>query len=460
VPLRRKLPDRRRELLLILTPTALSPRLRGEGLARGNDRSVMWQPITDPRTTSECWTTIREIERALTDSLENGSRRNPAMAGGDAGIALFLSYLHASGTSETAGDHALEALGMSLGALAERRLLPTLYTGFFGVGWVVTHLTRELFEGDADLAAEVDEALRHLLAETSGSVPFELIGGLAGYGTYLVERLPDPGAATLLHEIVNRLTRSRDASGVWFSDPAWLPDWQRELMPAGYHNAGVAHGIPGVIGFLAAAWREGFRDPRIPQLAADAVRWTLAQRDDSLEGSVFPAHVPPDGDPRPTRTAWCYGDLGIAAVLLSAAQSFERDDWREHALDIARVAARRPFEDTKTVDVGLCHGATGIAHIFNRVYQATGDEEMRDAAHQWIRRALALRRPGEGVAGFLSWMVMPPAGGEWVADRGFLTGAAGIGLALLAAVSDVEPSWDRVMLVSVPPASVRHEVLP
>jgi hypothetical protein len=33
-----------------------------------------------------------------------------------------------------------------------------------------------------------------------------------------------------------------------------------------------------------------------------------------------------------------------------------------------------------------------------------------------------------------------------------LTGAAGIALALLAAVTPVEPAWDKVLLVSVPPS--------
>lgn len=407
----------------------------------------MWTPITD---SPDAWTTIHAIEHALVD-YDVTARRDPGMAGGDAGIALFLAYLHASGASETAGDHALSMLGASLDSLPEHHLLPTLYSGFFGIGWVVAHLTRELFEGDADAASEVDEALRRVLAESNGCAPFELIGGLAGYGTYLVERLPDPRAAELLEQLVHKLTISRDPSGVWFSDPAWLPEWQRELMPRGYHNLGVAHGIPGVIGFLASAWREGFRDPRMPRLAEDAIRWLLAQRRNSLEGSVFPSQIPPDGEPRPTRTAWCYGDLGIAAVLLSAAQSFARDDWRDEAMSIARIAARRPFEETKTADVGLCHGATGIAHLFNRIHQSTRDEEMRAAAQTWFRRALAMRRPDVGIAGFQSWLIVPPGGGQWIDDRGFLTGAAGIGLALLAAVSDVEPLWDRVMLVAVPP---------
>lgn len=415
----------------------------------------MWQPITSAETSRECWKTIAEIERSLIEDLPqespDGRLPSPGMSGGDAGIALFLSYLHAAGGSARAGDSALEALGKSMTAVSERHLLPTLSSGFFGIGWVVMHLTRELFEGDGDLATDLDDALGRMLSDVKGNVPFELLTGLTGYGTYLVERLPNRGAAALLGRIVDLLDASRDASGVWLTDPGWLPDWQRELMPRGCYNLGVAHGIPGVIGLLAAARREGFDDARIPRLAEDAVLWILGQKCLAMEGSVFPAHVPVDGQPRPTRTAWCYGDLGIAAVLLSAAKSFDRADWQEEAIAIARIAARRPFEETKAIDVGLCHGATGIAHLFNRIHQATGDEELRDTALVWYQRALDMRRPGQGIAGYLSWIVDPPAPGVWKAERGFLSGAAGTGLALLAAVTNIEPVWDRVLLVAVPP---------
>jgi lantibiotic modifying enzyme len=416
----------------------------------------MWQAITGAETSRECWSTIAEIERSLIDytarsSAEQGQWTDPGIAGGDAGVALFFSYLHAAVGSAGAADRALEALDRSMSALPERRLLPSLYSGFFGVGWTVTHLTREMFEGDSGLASEIDDALRQLLSETKETSPFELVAGLAGYGTYLVERLPDPGAAELLGRIIDVLEASRDASGAWYTDPSWLPDWQRELMPRGCYNLGVAHGIPGVIGLLASAWREGFDDPRIPKLAEDAVRWLLTQKHLSMPGSVLPSHVAPDDEPRPTRTAWCYGDLGAATVILSAAESFGRSDWREEALSIARIAAGRSFEETKTMDSGLCHGASGIAHLFNRIYQATGEEEMRDTALAWYRRALDMRRPGEGMAGYLNWVVIPPHEGVWKAEAGFLTGVAGVGLALLAAVTVVEPAWDRVMLVAVPP---------
>jgi hypothetical protein len=76
--------------------------------------------------------------------------------------------------------------------------------------------------------------------------------------------------------------------------------------------------------------------------------------------------------------------------------------------------------------------------------QATADSRLADAAQFWFARALEMRIPGRGIAGFAA----REAGG-WVADPGILTGAAGIGLALLAAITPIEPEWDRILLLSV-----------
>ena len=50
-----------------------------------------------------------------------------------------------------------------------------------------------------------------------------------------------------------------------------------------------------------------------------------------------------------------------------------------------------------------------------------------------------------------SWEVDSAGHPAWRPDPGFLEGVAGVGLALLGAVSDVEPAWDRVLLTSLPP---------
>ena len=85
------------------------------------------------------------------------------------------------------------------------------------------------------------------------------------------------------------------------------------------------------------------------------------------------------------------------------------------------------------------------------MYQTTGEERLAQAARYWFERTLDFQVPGEAVAGFRAWEVDPAGQPAWRPDGGFLEGAAGVGLALLGATSDVEPAWDRVLLASLPP---------
>lgn len=110
-------------------------------------------------------------------------------------------------------------------------------------------------------------------------------------------------------------------------------------------------------------------------------------------------------------------------------------------MTLALGAAALPIEESGVIDAPLCHGAIGLGHVFNRISQATGERQLGEAARYWLERGLAMRRPGGKLGGFHA--LLPDADGRMtrrVAYRGILQGAAGIGLALLAATTDVEPT--------------------
>jgi hypothetical protein len=154
-----------------------------------------------------------------------------------------------------------------------------------------------------------------------------------------------------------------------------------------------------------------------------------------------------------SRLAWCYGDLSIAVVLLNAARALEEPLWERTAREIGTKAAARTFEQSGVQDAGLCHGAAGVAHLFNRLYQATGDDGMLSAARRWIDHTLALRSDERGVGGFAAMQTRGPQAGQWADDASFLEGAIGVALALTAATCGITPDWDRLLLatVSMPP---------
>ena len=100
-------------------------------------------------------------------------------------------------------------------------------------------------------------------------------------------------------------------------------------------------------------------------------------------------------------------------------------------------------------DAAICHGAAGAAHAFNRIYQTEGDPRCRDAASIWLERVLEMRKPGQGVGGYLALTRPDPRSEEiWEPSPAFLDGAGGIALTLLAALTPVEPEWDRLLLLS------------
>jgi hypothetical protein len=420
---------------------------------------MSWKPLLEGALKDGAWQSLQEI---LGDLAPPGrdSADDPSLAGGTTGLAVLHGYLAQAGCGKDSPATARECLRRATASVANHPMEASLYSGLTGVGWALAHLGGRLpgLDGEDD-AAEIDEAVLEHLDRSPWADDYDLISGLVGFGVYALERLPRPAARACLERVIQHLAETAEhpsplplppkGRGVmqvtWWTNPAWLPAETREKVPQGYYNLGLAHGVPGVIALLGQACAAGVARARARPLLEGAVRWLLAQQ--GPRG--FAAWVGPE-EYQPTRLAWCYGDPGIAAALLGAARCVGEPGWEREARAIARRAARRPPEEAGVVDAGLCHGAVGLGHVFNRMYQATGEAALGEAARFWFDRTLALRRPGEGIGGYCA--CQPGEGGAraWVVDPGLLTGAAGIALALLAATTAVEPAWDRVLLISIP----------
>ncbi len=384
-----------------------------------------WSPLVEGEAAARARAAAEAIARDLSGAPR--AAPGPSLSGGQAGLALFFAYLEGSLGQAGAGELAQRHLERAIDDLAE---LPApaagLYGGFAGVAWVTEHLAAgEASSADEDPNVEIDEALLSLLRRAPWRGEFDLVGGLVGWGVYALERLPRPSAAAMLPLVVARLAECAEpgAQGIV---------WRGPRDPGGEADPGMAHGAAGVIALLARMLREGVAGPEVPSLLAAAVNGALASfaRED-------------DGD-----LAWCAGGAGLAVALLAAGRAGGRDDWERAARDLAAAAAGLHAGQAEGFDPALCHGTAGLCHLFHRLYQDTGDRALLAAARRWLDHTLERRRPGEGIGGYLCRRRLEDGRLGWIAEPGFLGGAAGIGLTLLAAATPVEPAWDRLLLLS------------
>ncbi len=422
-------------------PDAAPWRPTAEGALAARSHAVLEELLSAFAEPRQAWAPddappeVREAEEA-------------SLAAGYAGQALLHAY-HARVEPGSGGaERAERCLGLARALVARTPMEAGLFSGFTGIAWTVQHAGAVLGRSAVtdDPLETIDQALLQALAAEVWPRHFDLMSGLVGLGVYVLERMPREAARESLIRIVRTLeARAEPAQeGVtWRTPPGSIAPGRR----IGPFDLGVAHGVPGVLALLAAAGAWNVESERARRLAEETMRWLLAQRRRAEDGA-FASSAGPGHDPRPARLAWCYGDAGIAAATLVAGRTFQRGDWQEHAVAIGRLAARRSLESSGVRDAGLCHGAAGLALVFMRLHQNVGDEVFAAAARSWLGVVLDQRQPGRGIAGFETLLPLPSGAPRWNTDPGLLTGAAGVALALLAALHPIEPEWDRILLLS------------
>lgn len=369
-----------------------------------------WIPLLQGEAAAQALAAAEAIARDLAS--DPRAAPGPALSRGQTSLALFFAYLEKALGQPEAGERAQHYLEAAVTALAEPPAPAVgLFFGFAGVAWVTEHLAAgEISAKEDDLNEEIDEALLSLLRQSPWPGEVDLLGGLVGLGVYALERRPHPAAAAMLPLLAERLA---ECAG-------------RTVEP------GMAHGAAGTIALLARMLREGAAGPETASLLAATVDGVLARPSQEEGGDL----------------AWCAGNAGLSVALLAAARASRRDDWEHAARRLAVTAAKRRPEEGRIFDPALCHGTAGLSHLFHRLYRATGDPALLAAARDWMERTLSQRQPGLGIGGFLCRGRQSDGHFGWRADPGFLTGAAGIGLAFLAAAAPAEPAWDRLLLLS------------
>lgn len=412
-----------------------------------SDQRNPWEPIADAATAPPFTDKLSKIADILLNQTELYPD-NIGLIGGQTGVALFLFYYAKFRQEEKYYDKGMEILANVFDIINEGFGYHTFASGLAGVGWAVEHLVKnEFIEADTDdILKELDPFIHQaMIFDIKENNNYDFLHGAVGCGIYFLNRLANAKTGEYLKELVDELEKrceKEEDGGI-----KWRSILNREENTEGY-NLSLSHGIASIIAFLARLYEFDLYREKVTPLLDGAVHYLLSH---SLDIDKFPSHFPSwvqEGQPLShSRLAWCYGDLGIGISLWQAAGIRGNAEWKERAIDtLKHSTGRRDLKENAVIDVGLCHGAAGIAHIYNRMFHYSGIEIFRETALYWLDNSIKMARHEDGFAGYKAWHTEKYGG--WVAEPGILEGIAGIGLALLAAISEIEPGWDRCLLCS------------
>jgi len=407
----------------------------------------------------------RTLVRGRDEPADRPSAADSALNGG-AGLALLYAELgHHQREFRPVAHRYLALAGRSLPAATRHGLFAGAPALAFAAVCAM-HRDGEYAKLLGDLDASVHRAVRgHLDAERarlrSGAVArhylrYDVVSGLAGLGRYLLRRCPASAESeSLLREILayfGELVRPVEQGGRAL--PGW---WSQERTPydnddgTGHANLGLAHGIPGPLALLASSWRAGVRtsgqSETVEAIAAFLTEWSDADE----YGPYWPSSLnlrqyQRRSGPLPrARAAWCYGAPGVSRALQLAGLALGRTDWTELARAAARAVFRRPEPDLGLRDSCLCHGCAGLLHLTGRL---AADDPHCGLGAETGRLALRTAAAFDPELPF-GYRQFSNAQGAFHDDPGFLTGSAGVALALHAYRNGPRPAsgWDSALLL-------------
>jgi lantibiotic biosynthesis protein len=396
------------------------------------------------------------------------------IAQGYAGLAVLWAYLDSCYPNEGWDITGREHLELAVrGAETDHELPVGLFSGLSGLAFAGWQLSRRGTRYSR-LLARLDEAicaraivLADELSLRNGGVTvgeFDVISGLSGVGAYLLCRRDQPGPAAALSAVTGALVSlAVDESAVprWHTPAELLWDeGMKATYPVGNLNCGLAHGIPGPLAFLSLALRSGSEVRGLSEAVAWLANWICANRFDDEWGINWSTAVPletadgsvsgavrqgsarsaPDG---PSRCAWCYGSPGVARAIWLAGRALDRDDYRLLAVAAMEDVFRRPVTMRRIDSPTFCHGVAGLLAITLRFAHETERPVFIEQSRALVRQIMERFQP-ESLLGFRNLEIAD----REVDQPGLLDGIPGVALVLLAAALPVEPTWDRLFLLS------------
>lgn len=379
---------------------------------------------------------------------------------GKLGLALYSIYK----SKEKSGDHYLNKLTQVLESVfdnisQQKSFLATqtnIIEGLPGLGYVLYQAMRyELLDPEYEEQVNVINTLAYekalkKLPENS----FDYFYGTIGLLFYLNET----GSTGYCNDIIDILYEHALKTDYYFYNNT------NDSYTEGV-NFGFAHGSAAIISIMITLYEKNINPHKTKNIALntlerllkfrrgeiDVSKITLIDTRENIFPSVFPYNIVSSNNNlliKPEtynnenlyhysgRLGWCNSDLGIIYLLYKASHVFSEQKYHALAEELGMdVVKRRSFYETDIRDYYMCHGTSGVAMLYNKIFNLTGNNIYYREYEYWVEATV--HRMEKEIEGKISYHKLQ-----------LLTGWLGPLLLLYSYNGSKElEGWDKIFLV-------------
>jgi hypothetical protein len=274
---------------------------------------------------------------------------------------------------------------------------------------------------------------------------YDPIQGICGIGRYLLENLSIPHFYEVTQNIVQVLVKlslplkiNRKNIPGWYSPPNDPFNANNEsLSPKGHFNLGLAHGITGILAFLAISFARGIQVKGQEEAMRRMINW-IREKSFSENNTIhWPCNVSWEEEIEKksstnlsSRDAWCYGVPGIARTLFLAGKVLKDNELKSFASRAFRGVFCRSQNEWGLPGPMLCHGIAGLLLITREMAKEQECEDLTCKVQELEQILFTFYNP-DFLFGFKEIEPCKNGGTAQINKAGFLGGATGVLLTLL-----------------------------
>lgn len=371
--------------------------------------------------------TLSLIDSEIIQNIDSLDR--PGLMSGKMGVCLFLFHRYQNTKREVFLEKLEVLLSDVFHDLSDGKVNMTLADGLSGILWGINYLEKkQVLEETNVLSNELKEALSKFIENELNIMNWDYLhGGLGGF--LAMDRKQN--------DFKKKIVKILDETKTEHSDFIY---W-KSLKYGNDINLGLSHGQTSILYFLQKIIISGVSNEKTAlKLLKGSCYYILDKMNKDYNSEyLFDSFV---SVTQKSRLAWCYGDLSIGYMLLSASKLLKDENIEKKAISILlHTTKRRTLEDTMIIDSCICHGTTGLVLLYNKLFNMTEMECFKESSDFWLANTIKIINEKE-------LMFYRRVEDIWANDYSLLEGLSGVGLALSSLKTNTNHEWTSCLLLN------------